>query len=261
MLDADERTVLITGSTDGLGRRLAERLAADGTVVLLHGRDEHKLRAVAAELGDRTRAHLADLSSLHEVHRLAAEVREGASRLDVLVNNAGVITRRRELSADGYELAFAVNHLSHFLLTALLLPLLRESGARIVNVSSAAQQEIDFDDPMLERAWDPMRSYARSKLAQVMHALELAERESEVTANVLHPATLMDTKMVRERFGRAIASVDEGAGATMRLIASPDLDDVSGRYFEGTREAAAHPQAYEPDARRRLWELSERLVG
>src|SRR3712207_5931624 len=114
---------------------------------------------------------------------------------------------------DGYELAFAVNHLSHFLLTGLLLPLLREHGARIVNVSSAAQREIDFDDPMIERGWDPMRSYAQSKLAQVMHALELAERESDVTANALHPATLMDTKMVRERFGRAIASVDEGAEA------------------------------------------------
>jgi NAD(P)-dependent dehydrogenase (short-subunit alcohol dehydrogenase family) len=205
---------------------------------------------------------VADLSSLARVRGLAEQVREENDRLDVLVNNAGVITPRREPSADGYELTFAVNHLSHFLLTDLLLPLLRASApARVVNVSSGAQQAIDFEDPMLERGWSPMRAYSQSKLAQVMHAFELAEREADVTANALHPATLMDTKMVRERFGRAMTSVDEGAEATLRLVASAELDGVTGRYFEGTREAAPHSQAHDPDARRRLWDLSERWVG
>jgi NAD(P)-dependent dehydrogenase (short-subunit alcohol dehydrogenase family) len=245
-------SVLITGSTDGLGRRVAELLAERGDEVLVHGRDPPKVERVTAEVG-AAKGYVADLASLEEVRRLAREVGTDYERLDALVNNAGVIARERSESRDGYELGFAVNHLSHFLLTELLLPRL----GRVVNVSSAGQSPIDFDDVMLEHRYQPMRSYTQSKLAQVMFTIELAEHG--VVANALHPATFMDTKMVREGGTRPISSADEGARAVIHVL---DLDAaVTGRYFDGTHESRADAQAYDPDARRRLWELSEQLVG
>jgi NAD(P)-dependent dehydrogenase (short-subunit alcohol dehydrogenase family) len=258
----EEQTILITGSTDGLGKHVARELAARGAAVLLHGRDQGRLQAAAGETG-AARTYLADLFSLSQVGRLAEEVRQNEERLDVLVNNAGIMgTDQRQESEDGYELGFAVNYLSHFLLTELLLPLLRASApSRIVNVSSMGQSPIDFDDVMLERGYDNYRSYGQSKLAQIMHAFELAERETAVTANALHPATLMDTKMVRRSLGQGRTSVEEGVEATLRLVADPELDGVTGRYFEGTRESTAHPQAYDAEARKRLWVLSEELIG
>jgi NAD(P)-dependent dehydrogenase (short-subunit alcohol dehydrogenase family) len=248
--------VLITGSTDGLGRRVAELLAGRGETVLVHGRDPGKVERVCEEVGAE-RGYVADLSSVAQARRLAEEVRRDCDRLHVLVNNAGVILPERRESADGHELTFAVNHLAHFVLTLELLPLLRESApARVVNVVSAAQRAIDFDDVMLERGYDAFRAYSQSKLAQVMFTFELAERipPEQVTVDALHPATLMDTNMVRG-FGRAraLSSVDEGAEAVVWLI---DDRGGSGRYFDGTREAGAHRQAYDPDARRRLWEIS-----
>jgi NAD(P)-dependent dehydrogenase (short-subunit alcohol dehydrogenase family) len=257
MRPLEEQRILVTGSTDGLGRRVAAELAERGAGVLVHGRDPGKVDEAAREV--RAEAGLvADLAELGQVRRLAAE----AGRLDALVNNAGVIDSERRKSADGLELTFAVNHLSHFLLTELLLPRLREP-ARIVNVSSGGQMPLDFDDLMLERGYDGYTAYARSKLAQVMFTVELAERLDgrDVTVNALHPATLMDTKMVLDTFGRARSSVEEGVEAVLRLVTDPGLDGVSGRFFDGTRESAAHGQAYDANARRRLWEQSERLAG
>ena len=270
MRSIEEATVLVTGATDGLGRQVAEDLAGMGATVLLHGRSRERCEAAEREIRDATgaedlRSYLGDLSSLDEVRRLAEAVQADNDRLDVLVNNAGVLERGgRQLSRDGYELTFAVNHLAHFLLTRLLEPLLRRSApARIVNVVSGAQRRIDFDDVMLERGYDPMRAYSQSKLAQVMFTFELAERlpAEEVTVNCLHPATLMDTKMVREAFGSARTSVRRGADATVRLAADPELEVVTGRYYEERREARADRQAYKGDARRRLWKLSEELCG
>jgi NAD(P)-dependent dehydrogenase (short-subunit alcohol dehydrogenase family) len=264
----------VTGATDGLGRRVAGELAAAGATVLLHGRDRGRCKQALEEIRDATgnrrlRPYLADFASLDEVRRLAEEVEAEEDRLDALVNNAGIGAgrrgdRERTLSPDGYELRFQVNFLAGFLLTQLLLPLLRRSApARIVNVASVGQSPIDFDDVMLERGYDGMRAYSQSKLAQIMFSFELAERldPAEVTVNALHPASLMNTKMVFESFGSAMTSVEEGAEATLRLVTSPDLDGVTGRYFDGMREARAQAQAYEPEARRRLWELSEELVG
>ena len=265
----DEQKILVTGATDGLGKEVARELAGRGATVLFHGRDgnraESAVREVSKETGsDRLQYYLADLSSLEEVHALAEEVRSRHDRLDVLVNNAGVIVPERKESRDGIELTFAVNYLSHFLLTRLLLPLLRRSApARVVNVASAGQSRIDFEDVMLERSYDPMRAYGQSKLAMIMHALDLGgELENTgVTANALHPATLMDTRMVRETFGSSMTSVEEGTEATVYLAASPDLEGLSGRYFDGTREARADRQAYDPQARQDLKLLSERLCG
>jgi NAD(P)-dependent dehydrogenase (short-subunit alcohol dehydrogenase family) len=264
----EEQTILVTGATDGLGRGVAAELARRGPSVLLHGRSAERGEQTLAELGgatgsERLHLHLADLSSLAEVRRLAEEIEREHERLDVLVNNAGIISDRRALSQDGHELTFAVNHLSHFLLTELLLGLLRRSApARIVNVASIGQNPIDFDNVMLERRYDGFRAYAQSKLAQIMFTIELAERlradgEAGVTVNALHPATLMDTKMVHQSFGRARSSVEEGVEAVVRLAVGEDVEGVSGRYFDGLEESAAHAQAYDPEARRRLWELSK----
>ncbi len=251
--------VLITGATDGLGRGLARAVAGAGGIVLVHGRSQARIDETLAELPG-ARGYRADLSSLDEVRRVAGEVRDAEPRLDVLVNNAGIGTGERELSQDGYELRFAVNYLAGFLLTRELLPALEASApARIVNVASAGQMPIDFDDVMLERDYSGVRAYCQSKLAQIMFTIDLAERldGKELTVNALHPATYMPTKMVSS----PISTLEEGVEATMRLVADPELDGVSGRYFNGLREAAPDPQADDPQARRQLWELSERLVG
>jgi NAD(P)-dependent dehydrogenase (short-subunit alcohol dehydrogenase family) len=269
----DERTILITGSTDGLGLATAERLVRSGATVFIHGRSEQKLERALAKLGaDRgapVRGLLADLSALEAVRRLARCVERDTDRLDVLVNNAGVaVMDGRRTSREGFELTFAVNHLSHFLLTAELMPLARSSApARIVNVASIGQAPVNFEDPMAEeREYDGFLAYRESKLAQILFTFELADRLREagvadVTVNALHPATLMDTQMVRGSFGRAMSEVEEGVQALTRLIGDPELDGVSGRYFDQLEEDAPHSQAHDPDARRRLWTLSEELAG
>ncbi len=267
MRELQEETILVTGATDGLGRRVARELAERGATVLLHGRSRERLEATFEEIREGTGSeklgyYLADLSSLGQVRGLAEQVISDVERLSVLVNNAGIISGERKESEDGYELTFAVNYLSHFLLTSLLLPLLRDSApARIVNVASAGQSPIDFGDPMLERRYDAMRAYTMSKLAQIMFTFELAERlpDAGVSVSALHPASLMDTKMVTETFGYTMSTVEEGAEATVRLAASPELAGVTGRYFDGKREARANRQAYDDEARERLWALSERL--
>lgn len=266
--------VLVTGAPDGLGKLVARDLAAEGATVLLHGRNEERAEAAVREIHDETdndklHYYLADFSSLDEVWRLADVACSDQDCLDVLVNNAGIGAgkqgeMRRETSQDDYELRFAVNYLAPFLLTELLLPLLKDSApSRIVNVASAGQSQIDFDDPMLERGYDGMRAYSQSKLAQIMYTFELAERREEtgVTVNALHPASLMDTKMVSEWFGYTMSTVRQGAEAVERLTISSDLDGVSGRYFDGQREARAEEQAYDPEARKKLWELSTDLAG
>ena len=270
MAPIEHQTVLITGATDGLGRATAHELASCGATVLVHGRSrergEHTVAELRAAGSGRVHLHVADLSSLEEVRRLAAEVEQTHERLDVLVNNAGIIPGERELSEDGYELTFAVNYLSHFVLTELLLALLRRSApARIVNVASIGQSPIDFDDVMLERGYSDFRAYSQSKLAQIMFSFELAERLGReegvgVGVNALHPATLMDTKMVRDHIGRARSTVAEGVEALTRLAVSDELAGVTGRFYDGLDESHADAQAYDAGARRRLWELSEELT-
>ena len=265
--------MLITGSTDGLGRALAVELARDGARLLLHGRDPERLRDTETEIRDRVgntelRSYVADFSELDDVGELAAQVARDHDRLDALVNNAGIGTNlpgdgARLESRDGYELRFAVNYLAHFLLTRSLLPLLvRSPPARVVNVSSAGQAPIDFDDVMLERDYSGIQAYCQSKLAQVMFTFDLAgELDADaVTANGLHPATYMPTKIVAAAGVQPASSLEEGVTATLRLVADPDLDGITGRYFDRQRESRAHSQAYDPDARRQLRELSERLV-
>src|SRR5918998_4256579 len=265
----NEATVLVTGATDGLGKRVALELTQRGATVLVHGRSRERCEAALEEVrrqtgSERSRYYLADLSSLGAVRGLAEQILSEHDCLDVLVNNAGVIAREREETEDGLELTFTVNYLAHFPLTSLLLPLLRDSApARIVNVASAGQSPVDFGDVMLERGYDGMKAYTRSKLAQVMFTFELAERlqGTGVIVNALHPASLMDTKMVLETFGYTMSTVQEGAEATVRLAVSPELEGVTGRYFDGQREARVNKQAYDREARKRLWVLSEEFCG
>jgi NAD(P)-dependent dehydrogenase (short-subunit alcohol dehydrogenase family) len=261
--------VLITGATDGLGAALAAELVGAGAKVLIHGRDPERIDRTASELGDGVvGSYRADFASLEQVRAMAERVLAERDRLDVLVNNAGIGATlpgegRRLESQDGYELRFAVNYLAGFLLTGLLASLLVASApSRIVNVSSAGQMAIDFDDVMLERGYSGTRAYCQSKLAQVMHTIDLAEQlgDRRVTANCLHPATYMPTKMVFAARGSAVSSLEEGVEATARLVTDPSLDEITGRYFDGLYEAGAEPQAYDREARRRLRELSERLV-
>jgi NAD(P)-dependent dehydrogenase (short-subunit alcohol dehydrogenase family) len=262
------RTILITGATDGLGRALAARSRDEGWTVLAHGRSDEKLAALADELPG-VRTFRADLAELAQVSALADAVQAATERLDVLVSNAGVGTAepgggRRLESADGYELRFAVNYLAGYALIRRLLPLLRASApARIVQVASAGQMPIDFGDVMLERGYDGTRAYCQSKLAQVMLTFDLAAEldGSGVTATALHPATYMPTKMVAAAGIAPLAPLEHGVDATWRLIADPALDGVTGVYFNGTNEARPDGQAFDPDARRALHELSEQLTG
>jgi NAD(P)-dependent dehydrogenase (short-subunit alcohol dehydrogenase family) len=269
MTNASEATILVTGATDGLGKRVAQELAVRGATVLLHGRSPERLQSTLEELrketgSEKARSYLADLSSLAAVRDLAERILSKHDRLDVLVNNAGIIARERSESEDGYELTFAVNYLSHFLLTRLLLPLLMDSApARIVNVASAGQSPLDFSNLMLEHNYDAMKAYSQSKLAQIMFTFELAEQlqGTGVTVNALHPASLMDTKMVQDTFGYTMSPVEEGTEAVVRLAVSQEVEGITSCYFDGTREARANRQAYDARARKMLWDLSEDLCG
>src|SRR5262249_2629184 len=211
----------------------------------------------------------ADFSALDDVRRLAEAIEAKHDRLELLINNAGIgpTTRgkvKRETSRDDHELRFAVNYLAPFLLTHLLLPLIRKSApARIVNVASAGQQRIDFSDVMLMRGYDGVRAYFQSKLALVMFTSDLAEalKGSGVTVNCLHPATLMNTKMVIESGVKPLSSVEEGADAILHVATSPGLEGQTGIYFDGKRPERANAQAYDAAARQRLRALSLLLTN
>jgi NAD(P)-dependent dehydrogenase (short-subunit alcohol dehydrogenase family) len=237
--------ILVTGATDGLGRALARELADRGHDVVVHGRSRERAEAVADEIGGAD-VVVADFARLDDVRALRPE------GIDVLVNNAGIIAPERRLSQDGIELTFQVNHLAGFLLTLQMLP------PRTVNVASAGQRAPDFGDLMLERGYDGYDAYAQSKLCQIMFTFELAERRPDLVVNALHPATLMDTKMVHEWFGYTRSTIADGVEATAALV---ERDDVTGRYFDRLRESRADPVAYDAEARRRLWDVSAELTS
>lgn len=270
------KVALVTGSTDGLGREVALRLAATGAHVIVHGRNVERGNEVVAQITREgkgsARFHRADLASLAAVRGFAEAILRDYNRLDLLVNNAGIIIdttgrgagapNTRRLSADGHELVFAVNYLSGYLLTRLLLPRLAASApSRIVNVSSLGQAPIDFDNVMLERGYTDGRAYSQSKLAQILFTFDLAKEleGSGVTVNALHPATYMATTMVRVAGATPRSTVAEGADAVMHVATAPGL--ASGQFFNGKTPARANAQAYDEAARDRLRELSRRLTG
>lgn len=269
----DRRVVLVTGATDGIGRATARALAAAGMKVVLHGRSKVKVDAAIAQLsaelpGAELEGVSFDLGSLAAVRKGAAQILERLPELHVLVNNAGIFADERTLTPEGTELTFAVNHLGPFLLTELLAPRLEASAtqvpSRVIDVSSIAHTRgrIHIDDLSLSAAWTGYAAYAQSKLANVMHALELARRHDpkKLVAYSLHPGVI-GTKLLRQGFGPVQgASVESGAKTSIRLAGGESVDDPSGTYFnEGT---ATPPAVAARDAamRERLWDASVALV-
>lgn len=264
---AGTKVILVTGSTDGLGREVARRLADTGAHLIIHGRNAERGAEVVQEIQalgkGGARFYAADFSSLKAVEDFAAAIRRDYDRLDVLINNAGIWLTgdRRQLSADGHEMHFAVNYLAGYRLTRLLLPLLEASApSRIINVASGSQLRLDFDDLMLARNYSDIRAYSTSKLAQVMFTIDLAKEleGKRVTVLALHPATLMPTTMVQDHGVAAESTLAEGAAAVIHLVTAPDLP--SGAYFDGLRRAEPNPQAQEAYARSQLRRISETLA-
>ena len=275
------RVCLITGATSGIGKATAMGLANMGASVVMVGRDRGRGEAALAEIKEGSAnasvdLMLADLSSQQEIHRLADEFKEAYPRLDVLINNAGVIRSKRVTTADGIEMTFAVNHLAHFLLTNLLLDMLKATApSRIVNVASGEQRNgtIDFDDLQGEKGYKTAKAYGQSKLANVLFTYELARRleGTGVSANCLHPGAGVRTNLgsgVSGVFGftvRALTplmkSPEKGAETSIYLASSPEVEGLSGGYFVKKAEARSSDMSHDERIARRLWEASAELTN
>ncbi len=283
-VDLSGRTVFVTGATDGIGRETALALGRLGARVLIHGRSEEKGREVLSQLsayGADPALFLADFASQDAVRALADEIADHVGRLDVLVNNAGGLFTDGELTEDGVEYTFAVNHLAPFTLTADLYPLLRETEGRVVTVSSEAHRgaRIDFDSLRSVDGYSGWRAYGRSKLANVLFVRELAERVDEdgVSANSLHPGVVPGSGFGRNLPdpisagmhalsgplaalpGPFVDSVVEGAETSVYLATSPEVEGVSGKYFVNCEEKRPSRAARDRRTQRRLWTVSEEL--
>lgn len=273
------KVCLVTGATAGIGLETARGLARAGARVVLVGRSKEKTQAVLQEIiqatgNDQVESLLGDLSVQSEVRRVAAEFRSRYDRLDLLVNNAGGIFGPRQVTGDGLELTFALNHLGYFLLTNLLLDMLRPStSARVVNLSSAAHKmgRIDFDDLQSERRYGAMQAYADSKLANILFTYELARKleGSGVTVNCLHPG------VVRTNFGgtwslmsifyrlgsKLMLNAEQGADTVLYLATSPEVEGVSGKYFVKRKPVASSKASYDQAVAARLWQVSAQMTG
>jgi NAD(P)-dependent dehydrogenase (short-subunit alcohol dehydrogenase family) len=272
------KTILLTGGTSGLGLATARALARDGATVVITGRSAERCEAAAAETSAADWI-VADFGDLSQAAALADEFKRRYDRLDVLVNNAGAVFQRRQLTAAGVEKTLAVNHLAPFLLTTRLLDTLAASApARVVNVTSGAHVvgRMDFDDLELARVYRPFRAYARSKLANIMFTNELARRlaGTGVTANAVHPGLLrtgigakggrltgLGWALIMLRWRSSLVEPEQAAQALVHLACSPDVDGVTGTYFEGEAATEPSPEAGDADACARLWSLSEELVA
>lgn len=273
------KIILITGSTAGIGRATAEALAKQGHTIVISGRNPQKTAQVAEEIRKQTGNLnidylIADLASLDAVREMAAAFLKRYDHLDVLVNNAGLVSQKRQISRDGYEMQFAVNHLAAFLLTNLLLDALKRSpAARIVNVSSIghAQGQIHFDDLQFEGEYQPRQAYYQTKLSNVLFTYALARRlkNTRVTANVLHPGIVkttlshdyMGNPVFRFLEGLIAVSPEKGAQTSIYLAASPEVEGVTGGYFIRKQQKRSAPHTFDEALQDRLWSVSEALVG
>jgi NAD(P)-dependent dehydrogenase (short-subunit alcohol dehydrogenase family) len=275
----DGKTVLITGATSGIGFEAAVELTRRGARVIAVGRDAARTERAAAAIRERggvkPTVYLCDVSVQASIRELAARVLDDHGRLHVLVNNAGGVNKRRSLTADRIERTFATNHLGYFLLTTLLLDrLVASAPARVVTVASIGHRRgtMDFDDLGFARGYSIMRAYCRSKLANVLFANELARKltGTGVTSNSLHPGNVATniwsgaplwTKPYIAIFLRPFfISPAEGAETIVQLAASPDLEGVTGQYFEERRAVDPAPLAQDVALARRLWDVSETMV-
>ena len=265
------KVILITGATDGIGKQTALELAQMGAQILVQGRDLDKTAKTCEELklqtdNDAIFGFVADFADLNQVRKLVREVTNRFDHLDVLVNNAGTYFKQRLLSAQGYELNFAIGHLAPFLLTNLLLDILLKSpSGRIVTVSSSAHASavVDFDNLQGEKHFDGWQAYCLSKLGNLYMAFELADhlRDTKVSSNALHPGTI-DTKLYRSTgFTYNSRSVVDGAVTSVYLASDPEVEGISGKYF--IKKKAVNPAAIAMDnqLRLRFWEESKKLCG
>lgn len=278
--DMGGKVVLITGGTSGIGKAAATALASMGANVVVTGRDEERGRRAAAEIraqsgNDRVELMLADLAVQEEVRRLAKEFEERHDRLDVLVNNAGLVQSKRTETPDGIETTLAVNHLAPFLLTNLLLGLLKKSApARIITVASEAQRwgKIDFDDLQSTKRYRGFPVYGMTKLANIMFTYELAGRleGTGVTANCVHPGPVNTNfgnnnrgfmTLLFRAFKPFMRSSEEGADTIIYLASSPDVEGMTGKYLSDRKVITASDEAYDETSREKLWEASEELTG
>lgn len=265
-----KKTILITGSTDGIGRQTAYELAGMGHIILIHGRSAERCRKTAEEITKETgnsdvHSFTADFASLKQVRKLAGDVKTQFPSLNVLINNAGIFSKEKKMTEDGFELTFQVNHLSHYLLTMLLIDVLKNnSPSRIINVSSTAHQSADFDINNLqgEKYYNSHNAYALAKLCNLLFTFELAEKlkGTDVTVNALHPGVI-STKMLQDAFNMAGASLKEGAETSVYLAVSDEVYGKSGHYYVRKKEARVSFAASNENNRKKLWELSERLTG
>ena len=265
------KTVLVTGATDGIGRQTAIELARQSAKVLIHGRDKARGAKALDEINrdncnENLVLYLADFSSFADVKRMADEIKREQSALHVLIHNAGTFSKEKLLTKDGLEMTFAVNHLAPFLLTMLLLDLLKASApARIVTVSSNAHRnisEVEFGNLQAERSYDGFDSYGLSKLGNILFTNELAERleGSRVTANSLHPGVI-STKMQRASYNLDGADVVEGARTSVYLATSPEVEGVTGKYFSRMAEKPTSDLAQDKALQKKFWKISEELLA
>lgn len=278
------KVCMITGATSGIGAATATALAAKGAATIIVGRNENKCRETVRRLNERTgnsdvTYFVADLCSRKEIHRLAREFKARYGKLDVLVNNAGAKFARRQESADGYEMTFALNHLAYFLLTNLLIDSMKKSGkSRIVNVASGAHggcSGINFNDLQSEKEYVGKQAYAQSKLANVLFTYELARRlqGTDVTANALHPGGVATgfcrnngwvswLKHVGYHFFKGeLTGPTKGARASIYLATSPGLEGISGKYFVDRKPVRSSSASFDEEAAKRLWDVSIELTG
>lgn len=241
------KTILITGATDGIGLSTAKQLAAQGHKVLLHGRNAGKLTSITSEIGGSSEAFVADLSSLDEVESMATRIRARTERLDVLINNAGVLKTDRKEASQGLDLRFVVNAIAPYLLTRRLLPIIAKDG-RVVNVASAAQARVDLDALAGRPVLDDMDAYAQSKLALVIWSQALAREMPDGPVIVcVNPGSLLGSKMVRDGFGIDGGDLSIGADILCRAALDPDFEGASGRYFDNDAKRFGPPHAAAAD--------------
>jgi len=264
------KIVLITGATDGIGKRTAYELAHKNATVILHGRDKELLLKTQEEISHLANNNnisivTANLSSIKQVRLAAEEIKTKFKQLDVLINNAGVYMKTRVLTEDGFETTFAVNHLAPFLITNLLLNLLKQSNSsRIINVSSIAhtRAQLVFENLNSAKHFDAYNTYAVSKLANVLFSYKLADqlKNNGVTVNVLHPGVI-DTKLLHAGFNIGGASVEEGAATSVYLASSNEVENVTGKYFEKMKEVPSSDDSYNKEYQKKMWNVSSQMVG
>lgn len=281
MQSMDGKTCLVTGGTNGIGKQTALELAKLGATVVIVGRNRQKTAEVVTEIKaaaghDQVEGLIADLSLMEQVRHLTEEFKAKYRELHVLINNAGAIFFEKQMTAEGHEMTFALNHLSYFVLTNLLLEMLKASApARVINVSSGAHRmgRLDFNDLEFNRGYAGFRAYGRSKLMNIIFTYDLAERlhGTGVTVNALHPGFVRtgfgkntQSNLIKWVFGgiqRLALKPEDGAQTSVYLASSPEVEGLTGKYFHQKQPVKSSAESYQKDHWQRLWEVSAQITG